>query len=307
MSADKKPKLNLGRGLSTLLGDFGTGNLDPSQPRSEQAVPIELIRPNPSQPRAKFDEDELKELAVSVREKGIIQPLILRPDPKNSKGYMIVAGERRWRAAQQVQLHEVPAIIRDLSDRECLEIGVIENIQRSDLNPLEEAQAYRQLMEKFDYTQEKLSSVMGKSRSFIANRLRLLNLPDDVKDYVRSGQLSAAHARTLAAAADPSTLAAKVVNLDLSVRQTELLTRKSHDKSTTENSQPQGHRKDIHTRQMEASLSAALATRVTINLSRKGGEFSSAGRLIVDFKDLEQLQEINDLMRRAGTHRGQLS
>ena len=305
MSADKKPKSNLGRGLSTLLGDFGTGNLDPSQPRPEQAVPIELIRPNPSQPRVKFDEDELAELAISVREKGIIQPLILRPDPENPEGYMIVAGERRWRAAQQVQLHEIPAVIRDVSDRECLEIGVIENIQRSDLNPLEEAQAYRQLMEKFDYTQEKLSSVMGKSRSFIANRLRLLNLPDDVKGYVRSGQLSAAHARTLAAATDPSALANKVVNLDLSVRQTELLTRKSHDKSTTENSQPQG--KDIHTRQMEASLSAALATRVTINRSIKGGEVSSAGRLIVEFKDLEQLDEINDLIRRAGTHRGQLS
>lgn len=303
MAAGNQQKSNLGRGLSTLLGELGAENLGSSKRALEQMVPIEFIRPNPLQPRTEFDEDQLAELTESVSEKGILQPLILRPDPENPKGYMIVAGERRWRAAQRVQLHEIPAVIKELTDSECLEVGLIENIQRSDLNPMEEALAYRQLMQKFGHTQERLSAVVGKSRSFIANRLRLLNLPDKVKKHVRSGKLSAGHARALVSATEPSAIADQIVNLDLSVRQAEVLAKKSQDKTSKSGIPVQRRRKDANTRLLEASMSAALDAKVAINLSAQSG---SSGRLVVEFKDLDQLQEIYNLIRRAGANRGKL-
>ncbi len=294
MAAGGKQKPSLGRGLSTLLGDVRTPGADSGR-LPEQTVPIERVRPNPLQPRTDFDDDQLRELTDSVREKGILQPLIVRPDPENADGFMIVAGERRWRAAQGARLHEIPVISRDLSDSECLEIGLIENIQRSDLNPIEEARAYRQLMDKFGHTQERLSAVIGKSRSFIANRLRLLNLPEEVRSLVRSGLLSAGHARALAAASDPGALARKAVNLRLSVRQTEELVKK-----TLETPPPDaGARrpgKDPGTRVLEAALSAALKTTVKIEMSGKGG----AGRMLVGYSDLDQLQSLCSLLRRAG-------
>ena len=298
MAESAKQKTGLGKGLSTLLGDVQDMKAGAAgQP--ETLVPIEKVRPNPLQPRTGFDEAELEELTESVRGKGIIQPLIVRPDPENPDGYMIVAGERRWRAAQRARLHEIPVVSRNLSDSECLEIGLIENIQRSDLNPMEEARAYRQLMEKFGHTQERLSEVIGKSRSFIANRLRLLNLPEDVQTHVRAGQLSAGHARALAAAPDPSALAQKAVNLRLSVRQAEELVKKAAERPK-DGGGARRPRKDANTRVLEAALSAALKASVRIDLSGKDG----SGRVVVGFSDLDQLQDICSLLRRAGINPG---
>ena len=188
-------------------------------------VPIERIRPNPNQPRRDFDERELQDLAASIREKGVIQPLILRPHPVEAGHYEIVAGERRWRAAQMAGVHELPAVVRDLTDTEVLELAIIENIQRADLNPLEEAQGYRQLMDRFGHTQERLAEALGKSRSHIANLLRLLTLPEPVLEMLRAGKLTAGHARALVTARHPEALARQVVERDLSVRQTEQLAR----------------------------------------------------------------------------------
>lgn len=289
--ATKKQKTNLGRGISTFLGNVNPENVfEVDIP--EQFIPIEKIRPNPMQPRKDFKEQGLEELAESIRERGIIQPIIVRPDPENSNGYMIVAGERRWRAAQQAQLHEVPAISRNVSDLECLEIGLIENIQRSDLNAIEEARAYRQLMDKFGHTQERLSSAIGKSRSFIANRLRLLKLPDDIQYYLQTGKLSVGHALVIATTPNPSDLANKVVNLDLSIKQTKLLAQKVSIDSA--NGRGIRSRKDANTRILEAALSAALNAKVNINYSPKKG----SGRIVLGFSDLDQLQILCNLLKR---------
>ena len=294
MAAAGKEKTSLGRGLATLLGDAHqytrtTGSA------AGQTVPVDKLRPNPMQPRRDFDTRSLEELTESVREKGIIQPLIIRPDPERDGGYMIVAGERRWRAAQQAQLHDIPVVIRELSDTESLEYALVENIQRSDLNPMEEALAYRQLIDRFGHTQEKLSAAVGKSRSFIANLLRLLNLPEDVQQLVRDGRLTAGHARALVVAEDPSAIAQTAVNLSLSVRQTEELVKRSATGGTDAGGGK--NRKDANTRVLEASLSAALRAKVSIDLSRKG----ESGRVVVGFKNLEHLDELCAALRKAGT------
>jgi ParB family chromosome partitioning protein len=216
--SNKQKSRGLGRGLSALMADVAADQAvatDAAPRRADILVPIEQVRPNPDQPRRTFTEDELKDLAQSIREKGIIQPLIVR---RKDDSYEIVAGERRWRAAQIAKLHELPVILRDYDDTEVLEVAIIENIQRTDLNPVEEAAGYRQLMDKFGHTQEKLSEVLGKSRSYIANLIRLLNLPDDVQDMLTAGKRSAGHARALITAETPSVLAARVVAEGLSVR-----------------------------------------------------------------------------------------
>jgi len=205
---NKQKKRGLGRGLSALMADVEQDA--PSAERSanaraEQFVPIERIQPNPDQPRRRFEESDLDDLTASIKEKGVIQPLIVRP--KGASNFEIVAGERRWRAAQRANLHELPVIVRDFDDTEVLEIAIIENIQRADLNPIEEAAGYRQLMDKFGHTQEKMAEALGKSRSHIANLLRLLNLPPDVLDLVQSGKLSAGHARALLTSGSASVLA----------------------------------------------------------------------------------------------------
>jgi ParB family transcriptional regulator, chromosome partitioning protein len=208
----KRDRKGLGRGLSALMADIQpveTAVAEAPAPRGERLIPVERIAPNPDQPRRAFSEDALSELAASIREKGIIQPLIVRPDPAGGGGYQIVAGERRWRAAQRAQVHEVPVIVRDFDDTEVLEVAIIENIQRADLNPVEEAQGYRQLMDRFGHTQEQLASAMGKSRSHIANLMRLLGLPGDVLDMLRDGLLSAGHARALITTGNPSELAGR--------------------------------------------------------------------------------------------------
>lgn len=294
MGDSTRQKTNLGRGLSTLLGELEYDDVLASK-ESQHCVPIEMIRPNPMQPRKDFNEKELEKLTASIREKGIVQPIIVKLDPENSpensENYMIVAGERRWRAAQRAQLHEVPVVVREMSESECLEIGLVENIQRTDLNPIEEAQAFRLLMDKFSYTQEKLSKIVGQSRSSIANSLRLLNLPTSVQDHVRSGQLSAGHARTILASPNPQELAQKAIDKELSVRQTEDMVKRANQQKPVGNQHIP--RKDANTRIMEAALSAGLKTKVKISYSNKTG----AGQIILRFSDLDKFKELHDILQ----------
>ena len=289
---------NLGRGLSSLLGDLSLGGDDRvDTTRGERSfgrrVPVEKLKPNPAQPRQSFDSEGLAELAASIRAGGIIQPLIVRPDPESEGDYIIVAGERRWRAAQQAQLHEIPVVIRDFTESESLQVALVENIQRADLNAIEEALACRQLMDRFGRTQEELSASLGKSRSAIANLLRLLTLPHDVQELVRDGTLSAGHARALVGTENALALARQVVNLNLSVRQTEELVRKASVKSELPN-RPRG--KDANTRVLEASLSSALGAKVSLDLSGSGEN----GKIVVKFKDLSHLDRLCRLFSNAG-------
>lgn len=227
--ADKKPKpRGLGRGLSALMADVNAEPVSTEGGRpprnAEILVPIEKVQANPDQPRRQFLQEDLDDLTASIKEKGVLQPLIVRP--RDGGIYEIVAGERRWRAAQAAQLHEVPVLIRDYSDVEMLEVAIIENIQRSDLNALEEAQSYKQLMDKFGHTQEKMAEALGKSRSHIANLVRLLHLPEDVQGLVLDRKLSAGHARALITSDNASELAKKIVKGGLSVRATKSLVKK---------------------------------------------------------------------------------
>lgn len=288
----KQPeRRGLGRGLSALMADIGVSVADPNADDSPAArkpdtfLPIESIAPNPNQPRRVFSEDALADLAESIRLKGVLQPLIVRPV---GTGYEIVAGERRWRAAQLARLHEVPVIIRDYDDAEVLEVAIIENIQRSDLNPLEEAAAYRQLMDRFGHTQEKLAEAMSKSRSHIANLLRLLNLPQDVQALVRDGQLTAGHARALITAEQPSTLAQQVIQKGLSVRETESLAKKAAGGPRRIPSVRQTGEKDADTRALEADLSAHLGMRVIID----HGSAGEGGVISVRYVSLDELDQI---------------
>ena len=291
MAQAKTERRGLGRGLSALMADVEATPTrvvpEPGARKPETFVDIAMISPNPDQPRRTFGEDALKELADSIREKGVIQPLILRRNPRNPEGYEIVAGERRWRAAQRAQLHEVPAIVRQLNDTEVLELAIIENIQRADLNAVEEAAGYRQLMDRFGHTQEQLAEALGKSRSHIANLLRLLNLPDDVLELVRSGELSAGHARALVTSHDPSGLAKEIVKKGLSVRQAEALAKKTA-KNTPGTQASVSAQKDADTRRLEEDLSAALGLRVSIDHDTG----KSSGVISLKYKSLEQLDEL---------------
>lgn len=287
---DKKAKpRGLGRGLSALMADVRPDADSPdAAPRSDMTVPIEKLSANPDQPRRSFDQEDLDDLANSIREKGIIQPLIVRP--VGSGAYQIVAGERRWRAAQRAQLHQVPVLVRNLDDTEVLEIAIIENIQRADLNALEEAVGYRQLMDRFGHTQERLSQALGKSRSHIANLLRLLTLPDDVQALVREGKLSAGHARALITSENPSELAQKVVRGALSVRATEAMVKKqlAGDAGQGKPTRKQPSEKDADTRALEGDLSAMLGMKVSID-HKPGGE---SGRVVISYETLDQLDDL---------------
>ena len=220
----RKRSSGLGRGLSSLLGEVAQETpVSGSGIRGGiQMLPVSSLAPHPRQPRRHFDEDALAELAESIRSRGLIQPIVVRP---HEGGYQIVAGERRWRAAQKARLHEVPVIVRDFDDVETLEVAIVENIQRQDLNAVEEAEAYKRLIEEFGHTQEALGRLVHKSRSHVANLLRLLDLPEKVRGYVATGELSMGHARALISADDPEALAIEVINRDLSVRETEKLVR----------------------------------------------------------------------------------
>ena len=256
-----------------------------SERRSDMLVPIENVHPNPDQPRRHFDVDELNDLAGSIRSKGIIQPLVVRAHPEKTGEYEIVAGERRWRASQLAQLHELPIVVREFSDLDVLEIAIIENIQRADLNPIEEAIGYRQLMDKFGHTQEQMAEALGKSRPHIANILRLLALPKDVQALVINGSLSSGHARALITAPNASDLARVVVARGLSVRQTEKLVKEP--KAPSKDRMPRTA-KDADTRALEGDLSAALkmAVSITHNPGQEGGSIT------IRYKNLEQLDEL---------------
>jgi len=282
-------KRGLGRGLSALIGDSLPPQEGPSAvkarapARPDRTVAIEKVEPNPDQPRRDFDADDLNDLAQSIAQKGILQPILVRP---RGDGYQIVAGERRWRAAQIAKLHDVPVIIRDFDDDEVLEVAIIENIQRADLNPLEEALGYRQLMDRFGHTQEKMAEVLSKSRSHIANQLRLLKLPEPVQDMLRGGQLSAGHARALLSMDDPTTVARAIVDKGLSVREAEKLARKGKTPKMTK--QRGAQEKDADTIALEADLSAALGMNVAIN-HIAGGE---NGTISIRYNTLEDLDTL---------------
>lgn len=293
MSDSKLAKRGLGRGLSALMADLDLDGPAEARPIKDRTlVPIEQITANPDQPRRSFDPAALQELADSLRQRGVLQPLIVRQHPTDEGLYQIVAGERRWRAAQMAQLHELPVIIRDLSDTEVLEVAIIENIQRADLNAIEEAASFRQLMDRFGHTQEKLAEALNKSRSHIANLLRLLNLPDQVQDHVKDGRLTAGHARALVTAENPAALARRVIDNNLSVRETEELVRRQAQAATDKGaSKPsRGQEKDADTRALEADLSAQLKMPVTIDHSASGGT------LTISYRNLEQLDRLCQIL-----------
>jgi len=290
-----RERRGLGRGLSALMADVGAADGPEGQPRAraEQLVPIEQITPNPDQPRRRFDEEDLTELANSIREKGVIQPLIVRPTPGAATPYQIVAGERRWRAAQLAQRHDLPVIVRDFTDAEVLEVAIIENVQRADLNPIEEARAYRQLMDRFGHTQEKVAEALGKSRSHIANLLRLLHLPDDILAHLVDGRLSAGHGRALITADDPSGLARMVLEKGLSVRETERLAKSAGGpEAPRPPAAPKSAEKDADTRVLEQDLSANLGMKVQVDHQPKSG----GGSVTISYKSLEQLDELCRLL-----------
>lgn len=290
---DKKiERRGLGRGLSALMADVNVEPIfqTPEVRRLDVLVPVEKIIPNPDQPRRDFEPDALKDLADSIRQKGVIQPLIVRRIA-DSDSYEIVAGERRWRAAQIAQLHELPVIIREFSDSEVLEIAIIENIQRAELNAIEEAQAYRQLMDRFGHTQEKIAEALSRSRSHIANLLRLLSLPDDVQSMVKVGKLSAGHARALITTNNAPELARQVVARGLSVRETEDLVRKSTVDPAKRRAIRQSGGKDADTRALEADISANLGMSVRIDHDAAG----QGGKVTISYRSLDDL----DLLCRA--------
>lgn len=284
----------LGRGLSALIGEEALVSTHGAQTqdgagRNLRTLPVAFLRPNPFQPRKHFDQKELDELASSIREKGVLQPILVRPVAGTLDAYEIVAGERRWRAAQIAKLHDVPVVVRDLGDSEALELAIIENIQRTDLNAVEEGAAYRDLMDRFGYTQERLAEEIGKSRSHVANTLRLIRLPESVQAMIREGKLSAGHARTLIGAANPEAMAKQIVKRELNVREAE---HRSHAK-TGRTEKP--IRKDSDTKALEASLTNMLGLKVEI--LHKG---STGGELKIAYRTLEQL---DDLIQRLNLRR----
>ena len=277
----KKP--HLGRGLSALLGaEEAPADLGP-----QRNMATDLLHPGRYQPRGRFVPEELEALAQSVRENGILQPILVRPHAKLGGHFEIVAGERRWRAAQLAQLHEVPIIVRSLDDRSTLEIALIENVQREDLTPLEEAEGYARLMAEFNYTQETLADRIGKSRSAIANLLRLRGLPEAVRGMINDGKLSIGHARALIGAADPIALAQEIVAKDLNVRQAEALAKKQKPDAVRKKSAASAAPgKDADTRALEHDLSLKLGLKVEVQFDGKGG------RLVLHYASLDQLDNV---------------
>lgn len=297
----KKP---LGRGLSALLGDAAAEAAPHATgPRAARPIPVGSIRPNEYQPRRNFTKDEMEELTSSVRAHGVLQPILVRRDAKDPNRYELIAGERRWRAAQAAQLHEIPAVIRDLTDTEALELALIENLQREDLTPIEEARAYRRLMAEFGHTQERLSQALGKSRSALANTVRLLELPEEVQAMIERGQLTSGHGRLLVGRADATLLAGDWVRGKLSVREAEALMEAARGGPPAKGARKAGKKgasdtilRDANTEDLERRLTASLGVKVRI-LHKKG---SQSGVFQVFYSTLDQLDEIID--RLGDTH-----
>ena len=290
----KSKSRGLGRGLSSLMGDLNNEPLNSNENSESQTieklVPVEKIYPNPNQPRKSFQEEKLIELANSIKTKGIVQPLIVRKKKGTKESFEIVAGERRWRAAQRAQIHELPVIIKEFTDIEVLEIAIIENVQRADLNPIEEALGYKNLMENFDHTQEGLSKEIGKSRSHIANLLRLLNLPLAVQELLISGQLTAGHARALVTCDNPLAIAKQIISLGLSVRDAERLAKNVSEKKVSNKAKTK--EKPADTVLLEADLSAALKMKVSINHE----EGKEKGLISIAYKSLDELDRISEVI-----------
>ena len=279
-------KKGLGRGLSSLMGDTETVQSKNTNVGQETKIPIANLKPSPSQPRRLFNKNSINELADSIKAKGLVQPLVVRPSPSDANSYEIIAGERRWRAAQIAQLHEVPAVIRNFNDTEALEIAIIENVQRSDLSPIEEAAGYKRLIENHGHTQEDLSGIVGKSRSHIANIIRLLSLPQSIQDMITEGKISSGHARAIMNSAFPEQLAEKIINENLSVRDAENLAK---DKKV---GIKKLKLKDPDTIDLENKISEKLG--LTININHKG---KKGGSIKIDYKTLDQLEMITQKLK----------
>jgi len=281
MAAEGKRK-TLGRGLSALLGEDSSDYAELDKVRTSKTVPIEFLHPGRYQPRHAINDSDIIELSQSVRAKGILQPILVRRHPDEANAFEIIAGERRWRAAQMAQLHEVPVVIKELNDREALEIALVENLQRQDLSPLEEAEGYRRLMDEFTHSQDALGKALGKSRSHVANMMRLLGLPDEVKAMLDAGDISAGHARAVLNANKPVALARRVVRRGLNVRQTEELAKDAKEKKKAAS----GPTKDSDTLALERDISALLGLRAEIRY--RGGK----GSLTLHYDRLDQLGDI---------------
>lgn len=283
--AEEPTRSRLGRGLAALIGEVGDAAIPAERARGQRRVPTEFLRPNPRNPRRTFNETELEDLANSVREKGIIQPILVRSIPGMDDVFEIIAGERRWRAAQRASLHEVPVILIEAGDKEALEIAIIENVQRADLNALEEALGYEQLIADYGYSQNDLARIIGKSRSHIANTLRLSRLPDSVKALLASGELSAGHARALLSVQDPEALARRVVERGMTVRDVEKMAQEDEAKEKTPKSAAR-REKDPDTRALEKAIEDVLGLSVSITHGSRGGE------LKIKYRTLEQLDAV---------------
>tara|TARA_B100000035_G_scaffold127529_1_gene108443 strand:- start:2329 stop:3186 length:858 start_codon:yes stop_codon:yes gene_type:complete len=281
----KLNKKGLGRGLSSLMGEVNEDQKETAN-LSETKIPISKLRPSPIQPRRIFEKASIAELADSIKSKGLVQPILVRPSESNPGEYEIIAGERRWRAAQVAQLHEIPAVVRNLDDVESLEIAIIENVQRADLSPIEEATGYKKLMENYGHTQEALSEIVGKSRSHVANIIRLLSLPSSIQDMISQGSISAGHARAIMNSAFPEQLADKIISENLSVRQTEALVKSK--KPVIKKLKL----KDPDTLDLEKRLTEKLGLDVLINHSQKRG-----GSIKIKYRSLEQLELITGKLK----------
>ena len=279
-------KKGLGRGLSSLMGDTETAQTKNSNVGQETKIPIANLKPSTSQPRRLFNKNSINELADSIKAKGLVQPLVVRPSFSDANSYEIIAGERRWRAAQIAQLHEVPVVIRNFNDTEALEVAIIENVQRSDLSPIEEAAGYKRLIENHGHTQEDLSGIVGKSRSHIANIIRLLSLPQSIQDMITEGKISSGHARAIMNSAFPEQLAEKIINENLSVRDAENLAK---DKKGIIKKLKL---KDPDTIDLENKISEKLG--LTININHKG---KKGGSIKIDYKTLDQLEMITQKLK----------
>lgn len=280
-------KKRLGRGLAALIGEMDRVPEEKVAPVAtmDRQIPIEFISRNPRNPRRLFTEGDLEDLTHSIREHGIVQPVVVRPVAGSPDRFELIAGERRWRAAQRAGLAAIPVIIREVDDRVALELAIIENVQRADLNPIEEGMGYQQLIDEHEYTQADLAQVIGKSRSHVANTLRLLKLPETVRDLITNGSLSAGHARTLITAEDPSGLANKIIRDGLSVRQAEALAQGEGGKPASGQKAAE-REKDADTQALEKLLSDVTGMQVSVNHKNKGGDVR------IQYTTLEQLDEI---------------